>query len=117
MKFCFDCYEGPNSGGISCSEPRQGKVTNCGDFYVYYLEKVGCIRRYCAAPSLNPPVAPNPECRDYKVMDDVRRSVNNGDGTKPSTIPYKCDSDRFPQYLSPEWKGAGWYREVHKTYF
>jgi hypothetical protein len=43
-KFCFD--DGVNG---DCYESTQGKVTNCGSYFVYYLENTPqCYRRYCA---------------------------------------------------------------------
>ena len=47
INFCFDCYVSTDN---DCYESTRGKVTNCGDFYVYYLEDTNnCDRRYCAA--------------------------------------------------------------------
>ena len=41
-KFCF-------AWGNVCSLSTQGKVTNCGSYFVYYLENTpGCQARYCA---------------------------------------------------------------------
>ena len=42
VKFCFD------DGKNACHRSSQGKVTNCGSYYVYYLPNVGaCRNRYC----------------------------------------------------------------------
>ena len=42
VKFCFD-------NGYDCNWSTQGKVTNCGSYFVYYLENVPlCVLRYCA---------------------------------------------------------------------
>ena len=43
-KFCFQW------GSNDCYEPTQGKVTNCGSYFVYYLENTPiCQARYCAS--------------------------------------------------------------------
>ena len=43
-KYCFD-----NGDGNDCHWSTQGKVTNCGSYFVYYLENApGCRYRYCA---------------------------------------------------------------------
>ena len=42
-KFCFAW------GNTDCSYSNQGKVTNCGSYFVYYLENTpNCALRYCA---------------------------------------------------------------------
>ena len=42
-KFCFP------SGSKDCRFSTQGKVTNCGSYFVYYLENThSCRMRYCA---------------------------------------------------------------------
>ena len=42
-KFCF------HWGSNDCAKSTQGKVTNCGSYFVYYLENAtGCADRYCA---------------------------------------------------------------------
>ena len=42
-KFCFAL------GGNDCMRSTQGKVTNCGSYFVYYLENTPyCNIRYCA---------------------------------------------------------------------
>ena len=42
-KFCF------HAGSNDCSYSTQGKVTNCGKYFVYYLENTTtCQNRYCA---------------------------------------------------------------------
>ena len=42
VKFCFD-------NGNDCVRSTQGKVTNCGSYFVYYLENAPeCRLRYCA---------------------------------------------------------------------
>ena len=42
-KFCFDW------GSNDCGYSTQGKVTNCGSYFVYYLENTHvCNIRYCA---------------------------------------------------------------------
>jgi len=44
-KFCFD----DTVLDKICYKSTQGKITNCGDFYVYYLKEVSwCAYRYCA---------------------------------------------------------------------
>ena len=41
--FCFDGLDG------FCNWSTRGKITNCGDFFVYYLENTRtCALRYCA---------------------------------------------------------------------
>ena len=43
VKYCFDY------NGESCAESTEGKITNCGGFFVYYLENTPeCALRYCA---------------------------------------------------------------------
>ena len=43
VRFCFQRYY------ESCSSSTEGKITNCGDFFVYYLEDAPyCPHRYCA---------------------------------------------------------------------
>ena len=43
VKFCFQ------SSSNDCSWSTQGKVTNCGNYFVYYLENAPiCRLRYCA---------------------------------------------------------------------
>ena len=43
VKYCFD-YDGD-----SCKWSTEGKITNCGGFFVYYLENTPlCALRYCA---------------------------------------------------------------------
>ena len=43
VKYCFD-YDGD-----SCKWSTEGKITNCGGFFVYYLEDTpACDLRYCA---------------------------------------------------------------------
>ena len=43
-KYCFD-----NGDGNDCHWSTQGKVTNCGSYFVYYLENTPyCRLRYCA---------------------------------------------------------------------
>ena len=43
VKFCFDY------GSNDCGYSNQGKVTNCGNYFVYYLENTPrCNLRYCA---------------------------------------------------------------------
>ena len=45
--FCFDCKQGKQWS--ECEFSSFGKVTNCGDFYVYYLKDTPkCYLRYCA---------------------------------------------------------------------
>ena len=44
VDFCF------NWGGNSCVAKRRGKVTNCGEFFVYFLKSVPTTWRYCAEP-------------------------------------------------------------------
>ena len=47
VKFCFD-DKGVGSR-TDCEWSTQGKVTHCGDYFVYYLENTpGCTLRYCA---------------------------------------------------------------------
>ena len=42
-KYCFTW------DGNDCYESNQGKVTNCGSYFVYYLENTPeCADRYCA---------------------------------------------------------------------
>ena len=44
VKFCFD-----NDHVYVCRWSTQGKVTNCGSYFVYYLENTPyCRLRYCA---------------------------------------------------------------------
>ena len=44
-KFCFNFKE-------VCITQTIGKVTNCGNFFVYFLpEAPGCYNRYCASAS------------------------------------------------------------------
>eukprot|EP00088_Acartia_fossae_P068968 TRINITY_DN8869_c0_g1_i5.p1 TRINITY_DN8869_c0_g1~~TRINITY_DN8869_c0_g1_i5.p1 ORF type:complete len:301 (-),score=16.59 TRINITY_DN8869_c0_g1_i5:80-982(-) len=78
-----------------------GKVTDCGDFYVYYLpEPPDCDYRYCGTPT-------RPECNSYKVL-NVYRSINDPGFIEPNKVRY-CDKvDYFKQ--SPDWEGPGWYR-------
>ena len=46
VTICFTDY-------IGCLDVQQIRVTNCGDFYVYFLpETPQCFLRYCAADSL-----------------------------------------------------------------
>jgi hypothetical protein len=33
-----------------CSPKKRGKVTNCGEFFVYFLKHVPQHYRYCAEP-------------------------------------------------------------------
>jgi hypothetical protein len=41
-KFCFDLY------GNTCHWQSEGKITNCGNFFVYYLRDTpSCSLRYC----------------------------------------------------------------------
>ena len=49
VTYCFDW------AGNSCLYHRTGKITHCGDFFVYYLHDGpnGCYR-YCAANSTTP---------------------------------------------------------------
>ena len=43
-KFCF-----ANTNDNDCNRSTQGKVTNCGSYFVYYLENAKyCRDRYCA---------------------------------------------------------------------
>ena len=43
-KFCFD-----DGSSNDCKYSTQGKVTNCGSYFVYYLENApACRFRYCA---------------------------------------------------------------------
>ena len=43
VKYCF------TSSSNDCYYSTQGKVTNCGSYFVYYLENAkGCADRYCA---------------------------------------------------------------------
>ena len=43
VKYCF------TSSSNDCYYSTQGKVTNCGSYFVYYLENTpGCSYRYCA---------------------------------------------------------------------
>ena len=44
VDFCF------NWGGNNCHGKRRGKVTNCGEFFVYFLKSVPTTWRYCAEP-------------------------------------------------------------------
>ena len=47
IKICFDADVG---NAIDCYESNQGKVTNCGSFFVYYLVNVPrCNLRYCGS--------------------------------------------------------------------
>ena len=39
--FCFEWRNRP------CNIQRTGRVTNCGDYYVYDLKEVPCRYRYC----------------------------------------------------------------------
>ena len=43
-QYCF------NYDNNDCFEFLEGKVTNCGDFFVYYLPDIhySCSNRYCA---------------------------------------------------------------------
>ena len=48
-----------------------------------------------------------PQCTRYKIIDEEdRRSTIKGD------ISY-CDSSKSSGDISPNWKGAGWYRFQH----
>ena len=41
-EFCFD------TGDDDCEDTQQGKITNCGDYYVYYLKSAPyCNYGYC----------------------------------------------------------------------
>ena len=47
VKYCFTCC-GNFLGNNDCQYSTQGKVTNCGSFFVYYLENgPHCQQRYC----------------------------------------------------------------------
>ena len=44
IKICFD------SSNDDCYWSNKGKVTNCGSYFVYYLDKTpGCSFRYCGS--------------------------------------------------------------------
>ena len=44
VKFCFH-----SSNGDDCKFYQPGKITNCGEFFVYYLKDTSyCALRYCA---------------------------------------------------------------------
>ena len=46
--FCFDSID-KNGSGKNCNKPTLGKVTHCGEYFVYYLPDVKhCYMRYCA---------------------------------------------------------------------
>ena len=46
VTYCFDNTE---SDDTDCDWSTQGKVTHCGDYFVYYLEDAPCYPcRYCA---------------------------------------------------------------------
>eukprot|EP00088_Acartia_fossae_P007335 TRINITY_DN13436_c1_g1_i2.p1 TRINITY_DN13436_c1_g1~~TRINITY_DN13436_c1_g1_i2.p1 ORF type:complete len:204 (+),score=38.19 TRINITY_DN13436_c1_g1_i2:83-613(+) len=48
VTFCF-CY----GSGHECHRKKKGRITNCGPYYVYYLEEApDCSARYCGADSL-----------------------------------------------------------------
>ena len=48
VKFCFDGKGFPNPA-TDCEWSTQGKVTHCGDYFVYYLDNTPtCNIRYCA---------------------------------------------------------------------
>ena len=47
IDICFDTDYGSAN---DCAITNQGKVTNCGTFFVYYLENTpACTARYCGA--------------------------------------------------------------------
>ena len=47
IKICFDMDFG---NARNCAESNEGKVTNCGLYFVYYLENVPtCTARYCGS--------------------------------------------------------------------
>ncbi len=47
IKICFD-YSIDNGNADDCWRSNEGKVTNCGSYYVYYLEnKFSLCFRYC----------------------------------------------------------------------
>ena len=54
----------------------------------------------------------HPECTDYKTLNDSRRSLHHGNGTREGAEPEKCDNNesKWSKYTSPDWVGAGWYR-------
>ena len=43
------CFDNTGSNSTDCRWSTSGKVTNCGNYFVYYLENVPlCNLRYCA---------------------------------------------------------------------
>ncbi|XP_032220081.2 uncharacterized protein LOC5519385 isoform X2 [Nematostella vectensis] len=96
-------------GNDCCRWKSDIKVRNCGEFYVYQLERPPvCRLRYCgdapgpstppppttAAPTTPAPTTPTDECSSYKLLDSSDRAI------KYTGKPFLCD-----QNMSP-----GWYR-------
>ena len=48
ITLCFDLSKN-NGVEYDCENVSMGKVSNCGDYFVYYLPNVpNCVSRYCA---------------------------------------------------------------------
>ena len=48
ITLCFDLSKN-NGVEYDCENMSMGKVSNCGDYFVYYLPNVpNCVSRYCA---------------------------------------------------------------------
>ena len=48
IKICFD--DSKDNGNADCYRSNEGKVTNCGSYFVYYLESAPfCRLRYCGS--------------------------------------------------------------------
>ncbi|XP_078354042.1 uncharacterized protein LOC144638689 isoform X1 [Oculina patagonica] len=91
-----------------CNWKNNIAIRNCGDFYVYKLEKPpACSLRYCGnkqAPTTQPPTTlpptttpPPDECSSYQVLNSADRAQGND-----LQNDVRCDQRDLP--------GPGWYR-------
>eukprot|EP00088_Acartia_fossae_P025606 TRINITY_DN26429_c0_g1_i1.p1 TRINITY_DN26429_c0_g1~~TRINITY_DN26429_c0_g1_i1.p1 ORF type:complete len:163 (-),score=7.65 TRINITY_DN26429_c0_g1_i1:23-490(-) len=51
--YCFEVV------GEPCGTKYTGRVTNCGDYFVYYLKELNCDLRYCGTASTTKPEKSN----------------------------------------------------------
>ncbi|XP_068711541.1 uncharacterized protein [Montipora foliosa] len=88
------CFLQHLNGTDCCYFSKDISVRNCGAFYVYRLDSLGCYSRYCGNG-----IPRAPECSNYKFLNDSSISAT-----------YRLDGlFRYPckDYLNPGWHRFG----------